>query len=104
MSIQINKKECRGCKSCMEACPGNLIVMDSEGKAEIAYPRDCWGCTSCLKECKFDAIQFYLGADIGGMGSLLHIREDNGLLIWSVEKWDGGLEEIVVDKNRSNQY
>lgn len=104
MSILINKASCKGCGKCIEACPGNLIWRDADGKAAIVYPKDCWGCTSCLKECSFDAISFYLGADIGGMGSRLHIREENGCLIWSVDKWDGSFEQIVVDKSVSNQY
>ena len=69
MSIRINKNKCVGCKRCLDVCPGSLIKTDATGKAYIKYPKDCWGCTSCLKECKTGAIAFFLGADIGGMGS-----------------------------------
>ena len=35
MSIQINKLKCVGCGKCVEACPGNLIKKDTDGKAFI---------------------------------------------------------------------
>ena len=73
MSIRINKNKCVGCKRCLDVCPGSLIKTDATGKAYIKYPKDCWGCTSCLKECKTGAIAFFLGADIGGMGSEMKI-------------------------------
>ena len=64
MSIRIQKSKCVGCGRCIEACPGNLIKKDKEGKAFIRQVRDCWGCTSCIKECSRDAIRFFLGADV----------------------------------------
>ena len=69
MSIAINADLCKGCKACMAVCPGSLIKETTEGKAYMKYPKDCWGCASCVKECHFGAITFFLGADIGGMGS-----------------------------------
>ena len=77
MSIRINKNKCVGCKRCLDVCPGSLIKTDATGKAYIKYPKDCWGCTSCLKECKTGAIAFFLGADIGGMGSEMTVNESN---------------------------
>mgnify|MGYP000869636356 CR=1 FL=1 len=71
MSIRITQNNCVGCGRCIEACPGNLIKKDAQGKAVIKHISDCWGCTSCLKECKTGAISFYLGADMGGAGSTL---------------------------------
>ena len=75
MSIAINKSKCVKCRRCIEVCPGNLIKADADGKAYIKEPRDCWGCTSCVKECRAEAIDFFLGADIGGRGSTLTTRE-----------------------------
>ena len=71
MSIRITQNNCVGCGRCIEACPGNLIKKDAQGKAVIKHISDCWGCTSCLKECKTGAISFYLGADMGGADSVL---------------------------------
>ena len=56
MSIRITQNNCVGCGRCIEACPGNLIKKDVQGKAVIKHISDCWGCTSCLKECKTGAI------------------------------------------------
>ena len=36
MSIQINKLKCVGCGKCVEACPGNLIKIDIDGKAFVS--------------------------------------------------------------------
>ena len=67
MSIRIDQKKCVGCRKCSEVCPGTLIVMEDK-KAVMKYPKNCWGCVSCVKECKAGAIDFFLGADIGGDG------------------------------------
>lgn len=104
MSIAINKEKCVGCKKCKEVCPGNLIKTDENGKAYIKYPKDCWGCTSCIKECPVYAIEFFLGADIGGMGSLVHTEKENHILKWIIKKPDGSTSEIHINQKESNKY
>ena len=86
MSIRINKNKCVGCKRCLDVCPGSLIKTDETGKAYIKYPKDCWGCTSCLKECKTGAIAFFLGADIGGMGSEMTVNESKDTILWKINR------------------
>jgi adenylylsulfate reductase subunit B len=104
MSIQIDRNKCIGCGKCHNACPGTLIKLDTEKKAYIKYPKDCWGCTSCIKECPVFAIKFYLGADIGGMGSLMHTEKDGDKLHWIFEHTDGNISEICINQKESNQY
>lgn len=104
MSIEIHKSECVGCGLCIEACPGNLIKKEKDGKAAIWHVRDCWGCTSCLKECKFQAISFYLGADIGGRGSTLSVSDNGELCAWQVTDLSGNREVIEVNKKDANKY
>lgn len=104
MSIAIDSMKCRGCRKCTTVCPGSLIELDENKKACIRYPKDCWGCASCIKECNFGAISFYLGADIGGMGSKMTVSTDGDLLNWQIEKTDGTEEVIVVNKKDSNKY
>ncbi|WP_075720826.1 4Fe-4S dicluster domain-containing protein [Roseburia sp. 499] len=104
MSIVINKEKCVGCRMCTQVCPGSLIKLDQEGKAYIKYPKDCWGCVSCVKECKKDAIDFYLGADIGGRGSKMRVKSQGDMIYWNIERPDGEIETIEIDRTKSNQY
>lgn len=104
MSIVINKEKCVGCRMCTQVCPGSLIKLDQEGKAYIKYPKDCWGCVSCVKECKKDAIDFYLGADIGGRGSKMRVKSQGNMIYWNIERPDGEIETIEIDRTKSNQY
>ena len=104
MSIAINAKQCVGCGKCSMVCPGSLIHMNADGKAFIKYPKDCWGCTSCLKECAVHAIRFYLGADMGGMGSLVHTEKEGDFLRWIIDHPDGKTSEIRIHTKQSNQY
>lgn len=104
MSIRILQSKCAGCGKCIEACPGNLIKKDAQGKAYIKHIRDCWGCTSCLKECKTGAISFYLGADIGGHGSTLSFSEKGDISTWKVKDISGNVQTIEVNKKDANKY
>lgn len=104
MSIMIDKKSCIGCAKCHTVCPGSLIKIGADKKAYIKYPKDCWGCTSCIKECPVHAIQFYLGADMGGMGSLVHTEKEGDILRWIIEHPNGEISEIPVNQKESNQY
>jgi adenylylsulfate reductase subunit B len=93
-----------GCGRCIESCPGNLIKKDSNGKAVIKHIRDCWGCTSCLKECMADAIVFYLGADVGGKGSTMTVKNSGDISTWKVVDLSGNVQTIEVNKKDANKY
>ena len=101
MSIAINKSKCVKCRRCIEVCPGKA---DENGKAYIKEPRDCWGCTSCVKECRAEAIDFFLGADIGGRGSTLTTKEDGDYRLWTVTAPDGSQTVIQINKKDANKY
>lgn len=103
MSIRIDKVKCVGCMKCLEVCPGSLIE-EKDHKAHMRYPKDCWGCVSCVKECKFSAIDFYLGADIGGNGSTMNVSIEGEILHWNVKKSDGTMITIDVNSKDSNKY
>ena len=104
MSINIDQSKCIGCGKCHDVCPGTLIKINEQKKAFIKYPKDCWGCTSCIKECPVHAIRFFLGEDIGGKGSQVHIEKANGLVRWIVEFPDGRVKSIDIDPKKSNKY
>ncbi len=103
MSIAIDRNKCIGCGKCSIVCPGSLIKVENK-KAFIKYPKDCWGCTSCLKECSVNAVEFYLGADIGGMGSLVHVEKNGNILNWIINRSDGITTEIKINTKESNKY
>ena len=84
-------------------CPGTLIVMEDK-KAVMKYPKNCWGCVSCVKECKAGAIDFFLGADIGGNGSIMNVKSEGDILHWIITKTDGSTSVIDVDRRNSNKY
>ncbi|MBQ7432878.1 MAG: ferredoxin family protein [Lachnospiraceae bacterium] len=104
MSIRINQKNCVGCGRCIEVCPGNLIKRDADNRAVIRREKDCWGCTSCLKECHTGAIQFFLGADMGGRGSTLSVSKKGAIRTWKVTAPSGQTQTIEVNAKESNQY
>lgn len=103
MSIQINRDKCIGCGKCTQVCPGTLIEVQ-EKKAVMQYPKDCWGCVSCVKECPVGAIEFFLGADIGGNGSIMNVTTEGDILHWNIQKMDGTVTTIDVDRRNSNKY
>ena len=104
MSIIIDKNLCVGCKKCKTVCPGNLITIDKENKANIKYPKDCWGCASCVKECKVEAIKYYLGADMGGNGNFMYTKQEGNLLHWIIVAPDGSEKKLTTDKSKANAY
>ena len=53
---EIKSEKCTGCGLCVEVCVMDVIRMDKEEKAYIAYPRDCIVCFSCERDCPVEAI------------------------------------------------
>ena len=47
---------------------------------------------------------YYLGADIGGMGSKMTVSTKPDTLTWNIKKRDGSTEQIVINKKESNKY
>lgn len=104
MSIRINKDKCIGCKRCISVCPGSLISLNSNKKAKIIRYKDCWGCTSCIKECPVYAIEFFLGADMGGNGATMHTEQKGDILNWIIDKQNKERVTIKVNKKEANKY
>jgi adenylylsulfate reductase subunit B len=105
MSIQIDGEKCVACAECIKVCPGSLLYLDpQESKAYVKYPQDCWGCTACLKECRAGAIKYYLGADLGGKGTLLHTKLEKELLHWIFVHPNGQEQRITINQKAANKY
>ena len=64
----------------------------------------CQGCVSCVKVCPVQAIDFYLGADMGGRGSTMNVTADGHYLHWHIHKADGSEKTITVDRKQANSY
>jgi len=53
--VVVNKEECTGCETCIEACPVEAIAM-VDGKAAINQD-ECTECGICVGECPVEAIR-----------------------------------------------
>lgn len=104
MSIMIHQDKCVGCGKCRKVCPGNLLVKDANNKTKIRAMEACWGCTSCLKACEYEAIAYFLGADIGGRGSRMTVQDEGNQLKWQITNRLGESQEIRTNKKSANAY
>ena len=53
--VVVDKDECTGCETCVEACPVQAISMKDD-KAQID-PETCTECETCVPECPVEAIK-----------------------------------------------
>lgn len=55
-SVTIYPDWCKGCGICIAFCPGKVIEMGSQGKAEVVREQDCINCGFCELHCPDFAI------------------------------------------------
>lgn len=55
----IDARACIGCGLCSLFCPGDVIAMNAENKAEVAHGRDCWTCFACELVCPVKAVDVH---------------------------------------------
>lgn len=48
---------CMECESCVESCPGHILIMTDDGPA-VAYPDQCWHCGCCRIACPTGSIAY----------------------------------------------
>ncbi len=61
MPVMINYHLCKGCKSCYNECPCDVIAWNEQTDMPyIAYPEECWHCGICKLECSVNAIEHTL--------------------------------------------
>ena len=53
----IMQEMCTGCGICVETCPDDVIRLNEEKKAYIAYPGDCAACLLCEFVCPVKCIE-----------------------------------------------
>ena len=55
--VSINSELCKKkCARCVDACPVDVLRLDDQGKAYIAYREDCVSCLWCTMDCPGNAI------------------------------------------------
>lgn len=98
MGIYIDQNLCNGCgfpdyeTPCNMACPGDLILMQSNGKAQITCNADCWDCVACVKICPQQAIDIRLPFEITGKQGSLKSRAYRDKTIWTIKDEKGNEE------------
>ncbi|MCL6611669.1 MAG: 4Fe-4S binding protein [Peptococcaceae bacterium] len=55
--LEINRKWCKGCSLCADACPKGIITVDELGKIQVRDPEICLGCGQCEAICPDFAIR-----------------------------------------------
>jgi NAD-dependent dihydropyrimidine dehydrogenase PreA subunit len=57
MPPKIDGSKCNGCKTCVDICPVQALVME-DGKAKLKNKNDCIDCRACEAQCLKEAISF----------------------------------------------
>jgi NAD-dependent dihydropyrimidine dehydrogenase PreA subunit len=56
--IRINLDDCKGCKTCVNACFADVLCWDDVNEKPIAaYPEDCVWCLACEAGCSAQCIE-----------------------------------------------
>ena len=106
MGIYIDQNLCNGCgfpeseTPCNMACPGDLILMQSNGKAQICCNADCWDCAACIKICPQQAIEINLPFEITGKNASLKARAYREKTMWTARN-ENGNEQIFETPARN---
>lgn len=57
-SVIIDHDKCiaaKGCRTCIDVCPTDILALDESGKVHMAYDQ-CWYCLPCQHDCPTKAI------------------------------------------------
>lgn len=107
MGINIDQNLCNGCgypekeTPCNLACPGDLIFMQNNSKAQICCNSDCWDCAACIKICPQQAIEIKIPFEIIGKEGSLKARALKDKTIWKV--YQEGKEIEVFESAARNE-
>lgn len=97
MAVRVIEEKCKGCKSCVEICPGDLMAFDEErNKSYLRSERDCWDCMSCVKECPSGAIISVLSFQLSDRGAMLIPSIQRNYIKWSLKDSSGNVEEFII--------
>jgi thioredoxin reductase (NADPH) len=73
----INVNRCKGCGSCVSACPERekQVLGLVDNKAQLINPTSCIGHGACMRACPFDAITLVFGTEKRGV-DIPHVTPD----------------------------
>ena len=104
MSIVIDKSKCIGCKRCRNVCP-EVLSRPTKRQSVHQISQGLLGLHLLHKKnVHAYAISFFLGSDIGGMGSKVHTEKNGDILSWLIEKPHGEVIKIDINQKESNKY
>jgi len=94
MGISVDEKVCNGCGTatepmCIRDCPGDLMILQDNGKATIRSNRECWDCAACVKVCPTQAIHMRLPAAVVVRGVTLRGRAIKHKTVWRLRQREG---------------
>lgn len=85
MSVLVDEKKCRGCGTCVDTCPGDLLMLDPVRKTpEVREASDCWDCMSCVKSCPEGALETHLPYEIALYGASLRPEVTPQFITWTL--------------------
>ncbi|MEW6777065.1 MAG: 4Fe-4S dicluster domain-containing protein [Bdellovibrionota bacterium] len=101
MSIFVDEKICNSCGTaeepfCVMTCPGDLMFLKENRKADVRPAADCWDCAVCVKHCPVGAIELRLPLEISEAGTALRARAIKTRTRWSLEYPDGRVEDLDI--------
>ena len=63
--VEVNHLACTGCGVCVETCATDVLRLDAQQKAFMAYPGDCQGCFVCQWDCAYGAVRVHINDPAG---------------------------------------
>lgn len=101
MSIFVDEQVCNGCGKapmpfCVMVCPGDLMYLKPNRKADITELSDCWDCAACVKHCPVGAIEMRLPMEVSETGTALRAKAMKVKTRWSLSYPDGTHEQLDV--------
>lgn len=94
MGIFVDELACNGCGTaeepmCVRDCPGDLMLIQLNGKATIRDNRECWDCAACVKTCPTQAIHMQLPTAVVVRGVKLRGRALKHKTVWKIQLKNG---------------
>ncbi len=93
----IDNEKCIGCKKCSKVCPGGLIFINDNNKAEMINISEfgwngCWKCEHCMAVCTVGAI------------SILEHYPENSISMPDIEMASYIIDAIICNRHSCRRY